>query len=93
MNRSEQCFTVYDQAAKQFLTPFFAPTVEYAVRGFRTACEKDGHQFNAYPEDYVLYSIGEFFPETGAMSSHDPVKIAMALDFVVAPSNIKVDNA
>lgn len=80
------CFTVYDQAAKQYLEPFFAPTHEFAIRGFKSAVTNREHQFAKFPEDYVLYSIGTFDGTTGLFVASSPAKIAQALDFVPAAS-------
>lgn len=80
-----EIFSVFDQAAKQFLAPFTGPTVEFALRGFREACETDGHQFRKFPEDYVLHHIATFDQEDGTTTSFDPRKIGMATSFVHLP--------
>lgn len=77
-----EMFSVYDVAAKQYLEPFFAPTVDFAIRGFRSACETDGHQFCVYPEDYVLYKVGEFDGASGKLTTMDvTVRVALASAF------------
>lgn len=86
-----QMCSVYDQAAKRFLDPFPAPTVEFAIRGFKEACITEGHQFNKFPEDYVLFWIGTFDPDTGEIQDAGCSKISMALDHVSAGS-LKVVN-
>lgn len=80
-------FTVFDAAAKAYLEPFFAPTIEAALRGFREVCERDGHQFNKFPEDYSLWHIGAFDGTSGEISGNVGVKIGNAVDFaVIAPA-------
>lgn len=64
-----EVFTVYDSAARRYLEPFFAPTVEVALRMFRTLANKEGHLFAEYPADYVLFHIGSFDGESGMVSS------------------------
>lgn len=81
-------FSVYDMAAKRYLDPFFAPTMEFAIRGFREACETPGHQFGKFPEDYVLYQLGEFDPETGQISGVNPVKMVNAASFTKPMTHI-----
>lgn len=81
---SVELFTVFDQAANRYMDPFCAPTIEFAVRGFREACETDGHQFNKYPEDYVLYHVGGFDAELGVLEPSNPHKIANAMSFNIA---------
>lgn len=76
-----EIFSVLDMAAKQYLEPFFAPTIDFAIRGFKSACQKDGHQFAEYPEDYVLYKIGVFDGEKGEITGESMQKIANATSF------------
>lgn len=75
-------FTVYDSAAARFLEPFFAPTVEFAIRGFRQAVNTPDHQFNTFPADYTLFHIGEFNPETGEIAAHEPHSLGVAITFI-----------
>lgn len=85
-------FSVYDMAAKRYLEPFFAPTMEFAIRGFREACETPGHQFSKFPEDYTLYQLGEFDPETGQITGLSPeVKLANAGAMIVGNALEVVD--
>lgn len=79
-----ELFSVFDQAAKRFIDPFPGPTVEFALRGFKEACQTEGHQFAKFPEDYVLFHVGTFDAETGMIEALDPRKIGMALSFVEA---------
>lgn len=74
-----QVFSVYDSAADAFLQPFFAPTVEFAVREFRRAVNEEGHQFNQYPDDYTLFHIGEFDQSSGALAGAAPRSLGIAI--------------
>mgnify|MGYP000067247393 CR=1 FL=1 len=85
--------SVFDQAAKRYVDPFPAPTVEFAIRGFKEAVMTEGHQFNKFPEDYVLFQVGSFDVESGVIDPCTPVKISQALDFVGAPSLMLEDAA
>lgn len=80
-----ELFSVYDLAAKRYIDPFPAPTIEFALRGFKEACQTEGHQFTKFPEDYVLYHIGTFDAEAGDLTGHDPRKLANANAFVHEP--------
>lgn len=77
-----EIFSVYDLAAKRYMDPFCAPTMEFAIRGFREACETPDHQFRKFHEDYVLYRVGEFDAELGLLTGQTATKIAMASSFV-----------
>ncbi len=78
---NNEIFTVLDQAAQMFLEPFFSPTVDAALRGFKEACTKEGHQFQKFPEDYALYHIGTYDAELGMITPIQPHKIGMATSF------------
>ena len=76
-------FSVYDQKAAAFLDPFVAPTIDFAIREFRTAVNSPKHQFARYPEDYVLFKLGEFDPDTGlVLPEAAPVNISIGLTLV-----------
>ncbi len=62
------CCTVYDVKAEMYLEPFWAPTIEFAIRGFREAVNTPGHQFAKWPEDYTLFHIGTFDQKLGTFS-------------------------
>jgi hypothetical protein len=75
-------FTVYDSAAGFYLEPFFAPSIEFAIRGFRTAVNNEGHQFNAHPTDYTLFHIGIYEPSEGMLVSKTPSSLGVAITFI-----------
>ncbi len=84
MNDMQIC-TVYDSAAIRYLEPFFAPTIEFAIRGFREAVNREEHQFNKFPADYTLFSVGSFQPETGEIVGHSPISLGVAITFLDHP--------
>ncbi len=73
-----ELFAVLDQAAERFLELFCAPTLEFAIRGFREACGQEGHQFRKFPEDFSLFHVGTFDCELGVIEPIVAHKIAMA---------------
>ncbi len=75
-------FTVYDSAASLYLDPFVAPTIEFAIREFKSVVNKEGHQFNQYPEDYTLFHIGVFSPETAELKQKTATSLGVAITFV-----------
>lgn len=79
---NEKVFTVYDSAARRFLQPFFAETVEVACRMFRQLVNKDEHQFSKFPEDYTLFHIGDYDAEMGLVHSLEtPHSLGVAVTF------------
>lgn len=77
-----EIFTVFDQAAARYMDPFPAPTIEFALRGFRQACLEPEHQFAKFPEDYALYHVGSFDGELGVIKSITGHKIANASSMI-----------
>ena len=75
-------FTVFDSAAGAYLEPFFAPSIEFAIRGFREAVNKKDHQFNKFPEDYTLFQVGAWDPKKGVLEPCAPHSLGVALAFI-----------
>jgi len=63
-------YSVFDDAAKAFATPFFMPTDAMATRAFVDAMQKD-ENLSKYPKDYSLYRIGEFDDARGTLSHEE----------------------
>jgi hypothetical protein len=79
-------FTVFDSAAKAYMEPFFAPTVEFAIRKFRATVNEPGTTIHRFPEDYSLFAIGEFDPETGMVKPYQELhSLGVAIQFVDRP--------
>ena len=78
----QHIFTVYDSAAGAYLEPFFAPSVEAAIRNFRYAVNKEGHTFNTFPDDYTLFYIGTFEQQSGVLNPQVPSSLGVAITFL-----------
>lgn len=76
-------FSIFDTAAKRFKEPFYAPTVEYAIRMFRDTANlmRDDNPIAKFPEDYVLFHVGEFDQESGELTSWEPHSLGVAIQF------------
>jgi len=68
---TQQLYTVYDQKAEAYLQPFATNTHGLAERMFAEMVNTPGHQFNRFPEDYVLYHIGTFDTATARTASSE----------------------
>jgi len=88
-------FTVYDSAARRYLEPFFAETIEVACRMFRSIVNHEGSQFGKFPEDYVLFHIGEFDPTTGNLvPMMAPHSLGVAVTYLArGPQLVQVEAA
>lgn len=83
---NDEVFTVYDSAARRYLQPFCAPTIDVAVRMFTALVNQADHPFAKYPDDYTLIHIGAFDAEIGRLF---PLEVAhplgIAITFVERP--------
>lgn len=55
-----EIFSMYDQRAGAFITPFFLPNLAMALRGIKSAAESETHMFHKHPNDFALYKLGSF---------------------------------
>lgn len=78
----QDIFTVLDMCVGRYLEPFFQTNSNEALRSFGAICAKEGHQFNMHAEDYALYHIGTYDPESGMILPLEPRKLANASDFI-----------
>lgn len=90
---NEELFTVFDSAAKRYLPPFTAQTVEVAIRRFRESLKDPQHVFARFPEDYTLFHIGSFDAEKGLLIPLvTPHSLGVALSFL-PPLRLEASNA
>lgn len=72
-------FSIYDEAAKFFGPPISAPNAEMIRRTVRQMVA-DGVQvpFLQYPDEFVVYFVGEFDEDSGCVTGLDspPERIA-----------------
>lgn len=73
-----------DEKVGAFMTPMFQQSKAAAVRSFQDAVNRDPEreQFAAHPEDYNLFCVGEFDPETGELVGHAPEHLALGSNLV-----------
>lgn len=77
-----QILAVRDRALDAFGTPIFVPHVQLAIRSFTDQINKEGTEFNAHPEDYDLYQLGEYEERTGLVVGQTPRQVAVGKDCV-----------
>ncbi len=78
-----RAFSIFDQKAKAYMSPFFMSEVGMATRSFTDMVNKDDHPLGAHPEDYVLYEVGQFDDSTGLLAAYDgPELVITALQVV-----------
>lgn len=80
MSTQLQIFTVKDGKADAFITPFFLPNKEMAIRTFGMSCSDEGHTFGCYPQDYHLYHLGSIDISTGLFDTKPPELMITGMD-------------
>lgn len=81
-------FSVHDQKAEAFLTPFFTTTVALAIRMFASAASDQSHDFNKFAGDFTLFEIGDFDQDTAKLSHHaTPINHGLALQHITIAEN------
>jgi len=52
-----------------------------AIRGLMSILGDQNSQIAKYPQDFILFQIGEYDDETGAIMSHAPESLGVASEF------------
>lgn len=76
-------YAVRDVKADAFGSLIVCPTKGLALRAFADACADQRSPMAQYPEDYNLYELGTFEPNSGELVGHKvPVHVASASSVV-----------
>lgn len=87
---TQQMYSIYDEKAQAFITPFFLPNDALAMRAFKLSVADPGHQFNRSPFDFTLFKVGEFHITEGQVTSFkSPISVMTGL---AATQSITFDN-
>lgn len=65
-------YTIYDKKAATYIPPFFGRTNRDAIEVVEPLLALRGGKLAEFPEDFILYRIGEFDPLTGVFVSCPP---------------------
>lgn len=74
--------SVRDRAANIYGQPFFVASTGVAIRGFRDEINRqaDGNMLYAHPEDFDLFSLGEFDDNSGEFIVESPQQVMIGKD-------------
>jgi len=82
-------YSVRDKRANEYGQPMAMPTDAHAVRSFQQEVNRtdSNNMLNQYPEDFSLWHIGTFSPETGEIQpEHNILLEAIAAKKPVDPA-------
>lgn len=68
-------YVVYDRASKHYGSIHNQKTDAEAIRSFSQVVNEPGNQISNTPDDFTLFSIGQFDQNIGELTSWEPVKI------------------
>lgn len=76
-------YTIYDTKAEQYGNPVYCRTDAEARRQFGVVARDENTEIGKHPEDFLLYRIGTFDPETGNLKPEAGTCIVKAIEFHV----------
>lgn len=74
----QKMFSVYDDKAKSYITPFFVPEKGQAVRMFTDTVNDPQTVMHKHPEDFVLFFVGVFDTEDGGIEAVVPHEVMVS---------------
>lgn len=74
-------FSIFDQKAGAFLSPFYMTTRGQAMRAFGDLATNPEHEVFKHAEDYTLFELCEFDQESGKFTVSEPQSVCLALHF------------
>lgn len=79
---SKKIYTVYDQKSDAYLLPFYMDTDGQATRAFSDLVNDSQHEFGKHPEDYTLFSLGDYNESNAKFSiCETPISMGLAIEF------------
>ena len=83
-----KAFSIRDQKAEIYNTPYFQKTMGEAERSFAQGVNDPKTMLHKYPEDFDLYYLGEYDDQLGTVQWEDtPKHIAKAISFAQSNPN------
>ncbi len=79
----DKIYSVYDEKAQVFNTPFTCVNEAVAVRSFTDICFDGANMVAKYPSDFKLYHVGDFDAVKGTITALDvPEFVVSAMQVV-----------
>ena len=76
-------YSIYDSKAEAFMEPYFATTPGLALRAFSNGANNKETTIGKYPNDFVLYEVGQFDDQTGDLDNYTENKnLGIAIEYI-----------
>lgn len=73
-------YSVYDEKAKAYITPFFMHNDDMAIRIFTECAMSADHQFGRFPADYSLWRLGSWEDQKAVFTAERKVPVITGLE-------------
>jgi len=77
-------YCIYDRKTLAYFPPFYAPTHGGAVRSLTDLVADNNTTVGRHPNDYVLFCIGQFDDQNGALEPKSPLEHVIDASALVA---------
>jgi hypothetical protein len=85
---TQKLYVVYDVKSETYTSPTVNPARGQAIRSFGDAVNGGESVLSSHPEDFTLFEIGSFDPNTGEISLYDAKEaVANGLDLKLETEN------
>lgn len=74
-------YSIFDTEVKAYMQPFFLRSKGEAIRALTSLLEDKNSNVAKYPEQFVLFEIGDYDDEKGLIISHTPESLGVAIEF------------
>lgn len=80
-------FSIRDVKLGSFLQPFFSQNLATATRTIVHTLRDPQSHFRQFPDDFILFHLGEFDDELGSFTSSEPVNLGLLSSFISSSDN------
>lgn len=78
----QKVYSLFDKKANAYLTPVYFSNAAEANRMLQTVVQTSDNNISRYPEDFVLYQLGEYDNSSGRFTSLDtPLFVSNATSY------------
>lgn len=84
-----KAYSIYDRKALQYHPPFFASTDGSATRSFGDLVNDTRTTIGSHPNDFVLYLVGEYDDQKGALTPCVPLHHIVDATALVKPLPVR----
>lgn len=85
-------YSIFDLKSEEFSPPFFQKNDRLAMRTISETAKGPQSLLNSYPEDFMLYRIGEFDQSSGMITCDNRPHMIMSVKDLTTRRDLNADN-